>query len=124
MQNVRSRATVHWQADSPCAANTPRADGLLTPALSSRGGEGEDSDAFAGLMPRPSDARLLLASAATVFPRFNRSVRHKSAAQTAVPGSVRWVFSATLPERRHKRSGNPRGILDRHYSDPPEPDSD
>ena len=33
---------------------TTRENGLLTPALSPRGGEGEDSDAFAGFMPRAS----------------------------------------------------------------------
>src|SRR5213593_4087622 len=34
-------------------------NGLLTPALSSGGGEGEDSAAFAGFMPRPSGAWIL-----------------------------------------------------------------
>src|SRR6059036_2525188 len=46
-------ATAHWRADKSgvLARNSPANERLLTPALSSRGGEGEDSATFIGFVP-------------------------------------------------------------------------
>ena len=55
-------AWIAWPRDSigeSFPSSEPGNERLLTPALSSGGGEGEDSDAFAGFMPRTLAQHLL-----------------------------------------------------------------